>query len=75
MKITIKEYLRLLTIILVVNFVVTYGWQWLEVIYYGEVQIREVDNIIGTILILSILTNIAFIEALRIGIKRLNEEV
>ena len=43
---------------------VTFGWQGLELLFYGEIQPRIVDNIIGLILFLSILINFVFIKAI-----------
>ena len=41
---------------------ITFGWQGLELLFYGEIQPRMVDNIIGFILFLSILINFIFIK-------------
>ncbi len=45
---------------------ITFGWQVLELLFYGEIQHRIVDDIIGGILFLSILMNLVFIRAIYI---------
>ena len=64
MKQKIKNWLKWVAICIVVTLVVGYGWQGLELIFYGEVQHRVVDDIIGVIFMWSILLNIAFIRAI-----------
>lgn len=44
--------------------VITFGWQGLELLFYGEIQHRVVDDIIGVILFLSVFVNIAFIKSI-----------
>ena len=68
----IKTYFKELLLILLIAVIITYGWQGLELIMYGEVQPREVDNIIATILLWSIYLNIKCISILR-SIKSLIE--
>ena len=67
MREKIKDWLKWLGICLVVTLIVGYGWQGLELIFYGEVQHRVVDDIIGVILMWSILLNIVFIRAIYIS--------
>lgn len=50
----IKEIILLMLLCLIV----VYGWQGLEVLFYGEIQPRTIDNIIATILIWSIYLNV-----------------
>lgn len=38
--------------------IVCYGWEWLEVLMYGESEHRFVDGIIAVILVVSIILNI-----------------
>lgn len=45
----------------------TFGWQGLELLFYGEIQHRIVDDIIGGILLLSIFINLVFIRAIYIS--------
>lgn len=64
LKQKIKDWLKWVGICLIVTLVVGYGWQGLELIFYGEVQHRVVDDIIGVIFMWSILLNIVFIKAI-----------
>lgn len=64
LKQKIKDWLKWVGICLIVTLVVGYGWQGLELIFYGEVQHRVVDDIIGVIFMWSILLNIVFIRAI-----------
>ena len=43
---------------------IKFGWQGLELIFYGEIQRRIVDDIIGGILLFSILINLAFVRGI-----------
>lgn len=61
----IKTYFKELLLILLITLIITYGWQGLELIMYGEVQPREVDNIIASILLWSIYINIKCIRKVR----------
>lgn len=45
---------------------ITFGWQGLELLFYGEIQHRIVDDIIGGIFLLSIFINLVFIRAIYI---------
>lgn len=49
--------------------IITCGWQGLELLIYGEVQHRLVDDIIGTVLMLSITLNVVFIRVIAKFIK------
>lgn len=64
LKQKIKDWLKWVGICLIVTLVVGYGWKGLELIFYGEVQHRVVDDIIGVIFMWSILLNIVFIRAI-----------
>lgn len=64
LKQKIKDWLKWVGICLIVTLVVGYGWQGLELIFYGEVQHRVVDDFIGVIFMWSILLNIVFIRAI-----------
>lgn len=44
-----------------------FGWQGLELLFYGEIQSRIVDDIIGLILFSSILINFVFIKAIYVS--------
>lgn len=71
MKSTIIKWVKWLLIYYIVAFAVVYGWKGLELLIYGCVQNRLVDNIIGAILIFSIMLNIMFIKVI---IKFLNDK-
>lgn len=58
------EWFKWFFVCIITTLVVTYGWQGLELLIYGEVQSRLVDTIIGEILILSIVLNIVFISVI-----------
>ena len=45
-----KDYWRMAKTILTVYAICVF-WQFIEIVYYGEVQNREVDNIIAVIMI------------------------
>ena len=64
MKKKFIEWFKWFLICIITTLIVTYGWQGLELLIYGEVQPRLVDDIIGTILVWSILLNIVFIRAI-----------
>lgn len=53
MRESIKRYLIMLGIIYLVSLL----WQTLELVIYGEVTPRRVDNIIGIILAISLYNN------------------
>ena len=61
----IKTYFKELLLILLITLIITYGWQGLELIMYGEDQPREVDNIIASILLWAIYINIKCIRKVR----------
>ena len=60
MKEKVKEWLKW-SLYCVTALIITYGWQGLELLFYGEVQHRVVDDIVGTVLILSVMLNVVFI--------------
>lgn len=57
---TIIQYLKDVLMLLVIAFVITYTWQFLELIMYKEIQYRKVDDIIAGILLISIYLNIKY---------------
>lgn len=61
MKKKFIEWFKCFLICIVISMIITYGWQGLELIIYGEVQHRLVDDIVGTVLMLSIMLNVVFI--------------
>ena len=67
MKEKIKEWFKWLLIYFAIALVITFGWQGLELLIYGEIQHRVVDDIIGLILLLSVLLNVIFIKAIYIS--------
>ena len=64
MKEKVKEWLKWSLIYCVTALIITYGWQGLELLFYGEVQHRLVDDIVGTVLMLSITLNVVFIRTI-----------
>ena len=40
--------------------IITAVWQGLEILFYNEIQYRKVDDIIATILLISLLFNLKF---------------
>ena len=64
MKEKVKEWLKWLLIYYVTALIITYGWQELEFLFYGEVQHRVVDDIVGTVLMLSVMLNVIFIRTI-----------
>ena len=64
MKEKVKEWLKWSLIYCVTALIITYGWQGLELIFYGEVQHRVVDDIVGTVLMLSVMLNVIFIRTI-----------
>ena len=64
MKEKVKEWLKWLLIYCVTALIITYGWQGLELLFYGEVQHRVVDDIVGMALMLSVMLNVTFIRTL-----------
>lgn len=67
LRIFVHEYLLCFVIYYVIVFLITFGWQGLELLFYGEIQHRVVDDIIGGILLLSIFVNIIFIRAIYVS--------
>ena len=67
MKEKIKEWFKWLLIYFAIALVITFGWQGLELLIYGEIQHRVVDDIIGFILLWSVLLNVIFIKAIYIS--------
>ena len=61
MKEKVKEWLKWSLIYCVTASIITYGWQGLELLIYGEIQHRVVDDIVGTVLMLSVMLNVIFI--------------
>lgn len=59
----------------VIAVIITYGWQGLELLFYGEIQHRIVDDIIVLILIWSILINVIFAQKFYISKTELNKYV
>ena len=64
MKEKVKEWLKYSLIYCVATLIITYGWQGLELLFYGEVQHRVVDDIVGTVLVLSVMLNVIFIRTI-----------
>ena len=64
MKEKVKEWLEWLLIYFIIALIITYGWQGLELLFYGEVQHRVVDDIVGTVLMLSVMLNVIFIRTI-----------
>lgn len=60
----VKKWFPYALLYIIVALIITYGWQGLELIFYGEAQHRVVDDIIGYILILSICINAIFCKAI-----------
>ena len=64
MKEKIKEWFKWILIYSAIALVITFGWQGLELLFYGEVQHRVVDDIVGTVLMLSVMLNVIFIRTI-----------
>ena len=64
MKEKVKEWLKWSLIYCVTVLIITYGWQGLELLLYGEVQHRVVDDIVGSVLMFSVMLNVVFIRAI-----------
>ena len=64
MKEKVKEWLKWSLIYCVTALIITYGWQGLELLFYGEVQHRVVDDIVGTVLMLSAMLNVIFVRTI-----------
>ena len=69
MKEKVKEWLKWSLIYCVTALIITYGWQGLELLFYGEVQHRVIDDIVGTVLMLSVMLNVIFIRTIMKIIK------
>ena len=67
LRIFTHKYLFWIISYYVIALLITFGWQGLELSFYGEIQYRIVDDIIGGIFLLSILINIVFIRAIYIS--------
>lgn len=67
MKKRIKEWIKWYLVYIVLALAITFGWQGLELLFYGEIQHRIVDDIVGFVLLLSILLNVIFIKAIYIS--------
>lgn len=61
MKIFVHKYLFWIISYYVITLLITFGWQGLELLFYGEIQHRIVDDIIGGILLLTVFINFAVI--------------
>ena len=64
MKEKVKEWLKWSLIYCITALIITYGWQGLELLFYGEVQHRVVDDIVGSVLMFSVMLNVVFIRAI-----------
>ncbi len=64
MKEKVKEWLKWSLIYCVTALIITYGCQGLELLFYGEVQHRVVDDIVGAVLMLSVMLNVIFIRTI-----------
>ena len=64
LKEKVKEWLKWSLIYCVTALIITYGWQGLELLFYGEVQHRVVDDIVGMVLMLSVMLNVIFIRTI-----------
>ena len=64
LKEKVKEWLKWSLIYCVTALIITYGWQGLELLFYGEVQHRVIDDIVGTVLMLSVMLNVIFIRTI-----------
>ena len=64
LKEKVKEWLKWSLIYCVTALIITYGWQGLELLFYGEVQHRVVDDIVGTVLMLSVMLNVIFVRTI-----------
>ena len=64
LKEKIKEWIKWSLIYCVTALIITYGWQELELLFYGEVQHRVVDDIVGAVLMLSVMLNVVFIRTI-----------
>ena len=60
----VKKWFPYALLYIIVVLVITYGWQGLELLFYGEVQHRVVDDIVGTVLMLSVMLNVIFIRTI-----------
>ena len=58
------DWFKWFLICVVISLIITYGWQGLELLFYGEVQHRVVDDIVGTVLMLSVMLNVIFIRTI-----------
>lgn len=58
------DWFKWFLICVVISLTITYGWQGLEFLFYGEVQHRVVDDIVGTVLMLSVMLNVIFVRTI-----------
>lgn len=65
-KTFVHKYLFWLISYYAIALFITLGWQGLELLFYGEIQHRIVDDIIGGVFLLSIFINLVFIRAIYI---------
>lgn len=52
-----KEYIKSAIVYILITVLVYFAWIRLELMFYGEIQTRKVDNIISLILIISLFIN------------------
>lgn len=64
MKKKIIKLFEWFLIYIITVLIVVFGWQGLELLIYGEIQPRLVDDIIGILFTWSILLNIIFIRVI-----------
>ena len=64
MKEKVKELLKWSLIYCITALIITYGWQGLELLVYGEIQHRVIDDIVGMVLMLSVMLNVIFVRTI-----------
>ena len=57
----VKKWFSYALLYIIVVLVITYGWQGLELLFYSEVQHRVVDDIVGTVLMLSVMLKVIYV--------------
>lgn len=62
METRIKETIKIIVVYWIIAAIIVFGWQGLELFFYGEVQHRIVDDVVGSILVCSIYFNINLIK-------------
>lgn len=60
----VHKYLFWIVSYYAISLFITFGWQGLELLFYGEIQHRIVDDMICVILLFSIFINFVFIRAI-----------